>query len=87
MGRFKESQIEDFSTDYDREMVPATRSGKVVNSKYVNVRDKPSKDGVPIGQLQRGSLVTILGRTGDYYQIQYMNYPKAYVAEHFIEED
>lgn len=86
MGYFSEEDIERREhVSHEDNMAPATRTGTVANATYVNVRNAPNRDGQPIGQLQRGSLVVILDEVGDYYKIEYMRYPEAYVAAHFIE--
>lgn len=84
MGYFSEETITNNANE--ETMAPATRSGKVTGAKYINVRNQPSKDGKPLGQLQRDSIITILGETGDYYKIKYRNFPVAYAAKHLIEE-
>lgn len=87
MGYFSDEDVKNKENEsYEGTMAPATRTGIVVNSKYVNVRDQARKDGKAIGQLRKDEKVIILGKDGDYFQIKYMNYPKAYVAAHLIEE-
>lgn len=86
MGYFSEEDISNQEREArDSSMAPATRSGKIIN-KYVNVRKSPSKTGEVLGQLPKDTEVVILGESGDYYQVKYKNYPKAYVASHLIEE-
>lgn len=87
MGYFSEEDITNKEKEsYEDTTAPATRSGKVTNSRYVNVRKSASKTGEVLGQLPKDTVATILGESGDYYQVKYRNYPKAYVAKHFIEE-
>ena len=37
----------------------------------LNVRNKPSTEGAVIGQIPNGSIVTVQGRTGDWYVVTY----------------
>lgn len=85
MGYFSEEDVKN-KDSYDDTTAPATRSGVIENSKYVNVRDAASRTGTPLGQLAKGEKVAILGESGDYYRIKYKNYPNAYVAKHFVKE-
>lgn len=85
MGYFSEEDVKN-KESYNDTMAPATRSGVIENSRYVNVRDEDSWMGTPLGQLAKGEKVAILGESGDYYRIKYKNYPNAYVAKHLVKE-
>lgn len=76
---FGETTTKDYSA-------PATRSG-IVTKKYVNVRRYPSKTGEVLGRLQLNNKVEIIDKDGDYYRIKYKNYPEAYIATQFVEEN
>lgn len=85
MGYFSEEDVKN-KDSYAATTAPATRSGVIENSKYVNIRDSASRTGTPIGQLAKGEKVIILDESGDYYQVKYMNYPRAYIAKSFVKE-
>ncbi|MDD6022730.1 MAG: S-layer homology domain-containing protein [Oscillospiraceae bacterium] len=76
------------SIDYE---VDTSYAGKYVvyNCSSVNVRSTPSTEKTAIGSLPAGTVVTVAGRYGDWYQIDYngsaawvsANYLKAYSGE------
>ena len=49
----------------------------------LNVRNKPSTEGAVIGQIPNGSTVTIQGRTGDWYVVNY-NGLTGYAAVRYV---
>lgn len=49
----------------------------------LNVRNKPSTEGAVIGQIPNGSIVTIQGRTGDWYVVTY-NGLTGYAAVRYV---
>lgn len=45
------------------------RAGRVIGAVLINVRDKPSRDGVELKKLRRYAPVSIIGEEGEYFKI------------------
>lgn len=57
-------------TQEDGHSKPPIRNGEVINSRIVNVRESPSSSAPVIQILDRGDVVKILDKVGEYYKIK-----------------
>lgn len=86
---FYKKQIEECFTEESsaevETMAPETKEGKIVNALFVNARKEPSAKAEVYVELRRGDEVTIVGKVGNYYQIE-INYSQtAYVNADYVE--
>ncbi len=63
---------------------PVHKGTVVTNSGGLNVRSMPSTNSTIVGYLPQGTVVTIYGKTGDWYVIRYGNM-SGYANAEFIE--
>ncbi len=63
--------------------VIAAKRGKI-NATRVNLRLKPSLEAPLVGTVEENSLVTIVGKNGDWYQVKAYPYARGWVNKHFI---
>lgn len=56
-----------------------------VNADELRIRPEPNTDKWPIGGLKEGEQVTVLGKEGDWYKIQFKKDQPGYVSAQFIQ--
>lgn len=63
-------------------------TGRVCNSKYVNLRKSPIANGPVIGVLENGDEAIILEKRPGFYKVKVVKNGKTgYIAEHYFKED
>lgn len=82
-----ESRNDTEETNIENTMEPATKSGKVVNAKYVKLRKESSPMAGAHCLLSMGTKVTVIGEEGSYYKVKYKNFPEAYIAKNLVAID
>lgn len=76
------SLTEYFDIPFVEPMTPVNGT-VMLNSGYLNIREKPNINSAAIGRIKNGNSVTVLGMTGDWYVIKYGDIA-GYAASRYI---
>lgn len=85
IARTEQAEDKEYDSILEEKTVPATRTGRITQARFVNVRKGPRRDAEVLGQVLRDDEIAIVGESGDYYKVKYRNYLHAYIAKHLVE--